>query len=178
MTMYEDSASIPLIVKGPNFKKNQMCQTPVTLIDVYPTIFDILSLDHVTSKAIIDGESLRAIANKPYDKDRCIISEYHGAGSYGGAFMLRMGDYKYIYYVGHQPEVFDIISDPNEKRNLAQDPSFKSLLDMLDKALRSIIDPESVDESARSDQKKMLEDVGGVDFVLNRGNYAGTPVGS
>jgi choline-sulfatase len=89
-----------------------------------------------------------------------------------------MGDYKYIYYVGHQPEVFDIISDPNEKRNLAQDPSFKSLLDMLDKALRSIIDPESVDESARSDQKKMLEDVGGVDFVLNRGNYAGTPVGS
>ena len=25
--------------------------------------------------------------------------------------MLRMGDYKYIYYVGHQPEVFDIKSD-------------------------------------------------------------------
>ena len=178
MTMYEDSASIPLIIKGPNFKKNWMCKTPVTLIDLYPTIFDILSLDHVASEANIDGESLRAIANKTYDKNRCVLSEYHGAGSYGGAFMLRMGDYKYIYYVGHQPEVFDIKSDPNEKRNLANDPSFRSLVDMLDNALRSIINPESVDEAARSDQKKMLKDVGGIDFVLNRGNYAGTPVGS
>ena len=178
MTMYEDSASIPLIIKGPNFKKNQMCKTPVTLIDLYPTIFDILSLNHVASEASIDGESLRAIANKTYDKDRCVLSEYHGAGSYGGAFMLRMGDYKYIYYVGHQPEVFDIKSDPNELQNLANDPSFKSLVDMLDNALRSIINPESVDEAARSDQKKMLKDVGGIDFVLNRGNYAGTPVGS
>ena len=178
MTMYEDSASIPLIIKGPNFKKNQMCKTPVTLIDLYPTIFDILSLDHVASEANIDGESLRAIANKTYDKNRCVLSEYHGAGSYGGAFMLRMGDYKYIYYVGHQPEVFDIKSDPNEKQNLANDPSFRSLVDMLDNALRSIINPESVDEAARSDQKKMLKDVGGIDFVLNRGNYAGTPVGS
>ena len=178
MTMYEDSASIPLIIKGPNFKKNRMCKTPVTLIDLYPTIFDILSLDHVASEANIDGESLRAIANNTYDKNRCVLSEYHGAGSYGGAFMLRMGDYKYIYYVGHQPEVFDIKSDPNEKRNLANDPSFRSLVDMLDNALRSIINPESVDEAARSDQKKMLKDVGGIDFVLNRGNYAGTPVGS
>ena len=178
MTMYEDSASIPLIIKGPNFKKNQMCKTPVTLIDLYPTIFDILSLDHVASEANIDGESLRAIANNTYDKNRCVLSEYHGAGSYGGAFMLRMGDYKYIYYVGHQPEVFDIKSDPNEKQNLANDPSFRSLVDMLDNALRSIINPESVDEAARSDQKKMLKDVGGIDFVLNRGNYAGTPVGS
>ena len=178
MTMYEDSASIPLIIKGPNFKKNQMCKTPVTLIDLYPTIFDILSLDHVASEANIDGESLRAIANNTYDKNRCVLSEYHGAGSYGGAFMLRMGDYKYIYYVGHQPEVFDIKSDPNEKQNLANDPSFRSLVDMLDNALRSIINPESVDEVARSDQKKMLKDVGGIDFVLNRGNYAGTPVGS
>ncbi len=178
MTMYEDSASIPLIIKGSDFKKNQMCKTPVTLIDLYPTIFDILSLNHVASEASIDGESLRAISKKTYDKDRCVLSEYHGAGSYGGAFMLRMGDYKYIYYVGHQPEVFDIKSDPNELQNLANDPSFKSLVDMLDNALRSIINPESVDEAARSDQKKMLKDVGGIDFVLNRGNYAGTPVGS
>ncbi len=37
---------------------------------------------------------------------------------------------------------------------------------------------DPIDEAARSDQKKMLKDVGGIDFVLNRGNYAGTPVGS
>ena len=73
MTMYEDSASIPLIIKGPNFKKNQMCKTPVTLIDLYPTIFDILSLNHVASEASIDGEALRTIANKTYDKDRCVL---------------------------------------------------------------------------------------------------------
>ena len=100
MTMYEDSASIPLIIKGPNFSRGEICQTPVTLIDLYPTIFDILSLHSIQNDTEIDGKSLRLIANEAYDKDRSIISEYHGAGSYGGAFMLRMGDYKYIYYVG------------------------------------------------------------------------------
>tara|TARA_B100000900_G_scaffold390359_1_gene384023 strand:+ start:54 stop:1493 length:1440 start_codon:yes stop_codon:yes gene_type:complete len=178
MTMYEDSASIPLIIKGPDFKKDKVCKTPVTLIDLYPTIFDILSLDHIKTDPSIDGKSLKLIANNGYDKNRGIISEYHGAGSYGGAFMLRIGDYKYIYYVGHQSEVFNVQNDPSENFNLALDPSSRSLVDELDRILRSMINPEKVDELARSDQKKMLDDVGGIDFVLNRGNYAGTPVGS
>ena len=42
----------------------------------------------------------------------------------------------------------------------------------------TFFDPKYVDSMARQSQSKMLDEVGGKDFVLKRGNYAGTPVGS
>ena len=33
--------------------------------------------------------------------------------------MLRNGRYKYNYYVGYKPELFDLSADPGEERNLA-----------------------------------------------------------
>jgi choline-sulfatase len=178
MTMYEDSSSIPLIISGKDFKKNEICDTPVSLLDIYPTIFDIMSLDGIEVSPDIDGQSLINIGNNTYNKERCVLSEYHGAGAYGGAFMLRMGDYKYIYYVGHDCELFNVKDDPKEEVNLYNNVKFKSLIEALNKELRSIINPEDVDNMARQSQSKMLDEVGGKDFVLKRGNYAGTPVGS
>ena len=52
------------------------------------------------------------------------------------------------------------------------------MVEEYDSRLRSILNPEEVDLRARADQKAMLDSVGGLDFVLNRGSYAGTPVGS
>ena len=34
--------------------------------------------------------------------------------------MLRNGRYKYNYYVGYPPELFDLAADPGEERNLAR----------------------------------------------------------
>lgn len=178
MTMYEDSSSIPLIISGKDFKENSICETPVSLLDIYPTILDITSLDKSEASPDIDGKSLIKIGNSKFDKERCILSEYHGAGAYGGAFMLRMGDYKYIYYVGHERELFNVREDPNEEVNLCDQVKYNELVDKLDKELNSIIDPKYVDSMARQSQSKMLDEVGGKDFVLKRGNYAGTPVGS
>tara|TARA_Y100000590_G_scaffold364139_1_gene422258 strand:+ start:18047 stop:19477 length:1431 start_codon:yes stop_codon:yes gene_type:complete len=178
MTMYEDSASIPLVISGHKFQPNTICKKPVSLLDIYPTIFDILEIDHVSLHEDIDGESLLDITSSSYNKSRSVISEYHGAGSYGGAFMLRKGEYKYIYYVGHKAELFNIEEDPEEKMNLIEKEDFKYIVKSLEADLRNILDPEEVDMIARNDQVNLLDKVGGVDFVLKRGNYAGTPVGS
>ena len=91
---------------------------------------------------------------------------------------MRKGEYKYIYYVGHKAELFNIEEDPEEKMNLIEKEDFKYIVKSLEADLRNILDPEEVDMIARNDQVNLLDKVGGVDFVLKRGNYAGTPVGS
>ena len=59
----------------------------------------------------------------PEDLDRVVLSEYHAVGSVSGAYMLRQGRFKYHYYVGLQPELFDLANDPFETTNLIDDPS-------------------------------------------------------
>ena len=45
---------------------------------------------------------------RPYDPTRTVFSEYHAFASPSAAFMLRNGRYKYNYYVGYEPELFDL----------------------------------------------------------------------
>ena len=35
---YEESAGVPCIIKGPNIPAGKVCKTPVSLIDIHPTI--------------------------------------------------------------------------------------------------------------------------------------------
>ncbi|MGY9051945.1 MAG: sulfatase-like hydrolase/transferase [Alphaproteobacteria bacterium] len=178
MTMYQDASSIPMIIAGPEINGNEICETPTTLLDIYPTIFDCLDINLNNEKSNLPGKSLIEISQNDYDNKRWVLSEYHGAGSVGGAYMLREGDYKYIYYVEHRCELYNIKNDPDEHNNIALNEENKALVEEYDSRLRSILNPEEVDLRARADQRAMLDSVGGLDFVLNRGSYAGTPVGS
>ena len=56
---------------------------------------------------------------------RIVFSEYHAAGSPTGAYMLRKGKYKFIYYVDYSPELFDLEIDPEETMNLANNNEYK-----------------------------------------------------
>ena len=42
--------------------------------------------------------------------------------------MLRRGRFKYVHYVGYQPQLFDLVADPDEERNLAGDPGYADVL--------------------------------------------------
>ena len=69
----------------------------------------------------LPGRSLFEIGNAPDDPERTVFSEYHAFASPSAAFMLRNGRFKYNYYVGYPPELFDLAADPGEERNLARD---------------------------------------------------------
>ena len=40
-TMFEESAGIPMIIKGPDISKSKI-KTPVSLVDIFPTVVDSL----------------------------------------------------------------------------------------------------------------------------------------
>jgi choline-sulfatase len=161
---YEEASGIPLILAGPDVPVGKLCHTPVTLVDTHPAILQAAGLPY--EKDGTPGRSLFDIANAPDDLNRVAFSEYHAAGSPSASYMIRKGRYKYIYYVGYSPELFDLEADPEESTNLAGDPKYATVLKDLDSVLRGMVDPEDADRRANLAQRELIESRGGPDKVM------------
>lgn len=173
--MYEHSAQVPLIIAGDGIPAGKTVKTPVSHLDGYQTILDCVGLEPAGAEHDLPGTSLYKIAAADDDDTRPILSEYHAAGAATGAFLLRRGEYKLIYYVEMAPELYDLEADPEELNNLATDPEHADLLRDMEAELRRIADPEEVDRRAKADQAALVERHGGRDAVLKRGAFGGTP---
>ena len=171
--MYEESVGIPMILSGKNVPIGGTIRTPVSLIDVFPSILDAFNIQISDD---INGCSLFEIANKNNDANRVVLSEYHGAGAISGAFMLRDEKYKLIYYVDFEPELYDLQSDPEEMFNLATNCEYREILENYVSKLYNITNPNTVNKEALADQAIVVEQNGGVAKVLQRGGLNGTPV--
>ena len=125
------------------------------------------------------GLSLREIANKQDDLDRTIFSEYHDGGSTTGTFMVRWNNWKYVYYVGYPPQLFNLDADPNELTDLAEnvnkDPIIEAALKEGVNRLRKICDPEKINSQCFCDQKRRIEELGGRDACMNSYKFNHTP---
>ena len=169
--MYEEAAAVPLIVAHPGQGPAE-CDTPVSLLDLAASIPAHFGVAFPNAGP---GRPLDVIAAEPTNPNRVVFSEYHAAGAVSGAFMVRKGDWKLIHYVGFEPELFDLASDPEETRNLASDPAHFAKLAELDSELRAICDPEATDAQAFADQAAMIERYGGREKALKLGAPAATP---
>ena len=173
--LYQEAAGVPMIISTPEArleKPTRETHTPVSLIDLAPTIAEHFG---TTLTAPHRGRSLYEIESETTDKDRVIFSEYHAAGAVTGAFMVRQGDYKYIYYVGFEPELFDLAQDPEEITNLAEKPEHQETQKRLHETLMSICDPEATDALAHADQSALIERHGGREAALKLGAPGATP---
>ena len=90
--------------------------------------------------------------------------------------MLRKGRYKYHYYVGYRPELFDLADDPEELHDLAGDPAHTTTLVEMETLLRKRLDPEAVDRKAKADQAALIARFGGPEAAKNAGAPGTTPV--
>ncbi|MBE9398955.1 sulfatase-like hydrolase/transferase [Pontibacterium sp. N1Y112] len=171
-TFFEEAAGIPMIVKGPDIEAGTVCETPVTLVDVASTICEEIALE---TPANWPGFSLNKLAAEPYDEERTVFAEYHAAGAISGAFMLRKGQYKYIHYVGFEPQLFDLNADPEEMNDIAGLPEHAERIAQFETELSAICDPEEVDARAKQDQKKLVDENGGREAIVSKGGFGATP---
>jgi len=148
-THYEPSARVPLIVRGPGIAKGARHGDLVSLIDMYPTVCDMIGAQ---GRADADGLSLlpiltgcELIAGGEALRRDCVFSEYHDSAINSSAFMLRRGNYKYIAYPNYPglvPMLFDLADDRWELHNLAHErPELAAEMDAL---LRGVCDYEKV----------------------------------
>ena len=170
-TLYEESVAVPLIMAGEGIPSGT-CNTPVSLLDLSETIAQHFncSIDGVQG-----SQPLRQLANDPDDPDRVVFSEYHAIGAVSAGYMLRKGDWKLNYYVGFEPELFNLRQDPEEMTDLASDPDHAGILSNLEAELRKILDPEAMNALAFADQAALVERFGGKESALKIGPKSATP---
>ncbi len=169
--MYEEVASVPLILAGADIPAGETRHAPVSHVDFYPFIMEAVG---ETGEAGYPGLSLFDLA-RGEEPERTVLSEYHGMGSTAGAFMIRDGRYKYVHYIAHPPQLFDLESDPEELDDLAPDPAHRKVLAQCEAKLRAICAPEEVDGRAKRRQAEQLARAGGREAVIARGDLGFTP---
>jgi len=120
-SLWERSTRVPLMIAGPGLPRNQECDKPVNLMDIYATIVDYCGLDRPPP---VQGHSLLPlIANPSGDWPHVAISFW---GERNIAIFSER--YHYIVYEDKSEEFYDRRQDPHEWHNLASDPAHASLV--------------------------------------------------
>jgi hypothetical protein len=134
----EPSASVPLIVCVPE-KQPAVCDSPVELIDLYPTISALCGLE-VPDR--LQGRDISALLDDPAQQVREASFSVNGRG-----FLLREDRWAFIQYQEDGSggvELFDMQRDPQQYTNLAPQeeyaPVVASFQDKLAEKLREIRD--------------------------------------
>ena len=173
--MYEESAGIPLILSGPGVSKGEVISTQASLVDIHPTILQATGLGLSSNDLDLPGYSLLDLVAGE-SPDRLVLSEYHDGGSITGMFMIRKNQYKYVYYPGYQPQLYDLEKDPYESTDLGTDIAYRQEVQACHQALCTLVDAEHVNELAFSDQTARISELGGRKAIESMENFDQSPV--
>ena len=137
---YDACIRVPLIIAGPGLQAGKKVDAIVQLEDICPTILDMAGLHlppmpkmgpYLKTKAadipVLPGSSLLSICrgNTTGGRKSAYCESYNRIDAdYPGqwARTIRTDRYRYTLYPGDGEQLFDLINDPNEQQNLAQNP--------------------------------------------------------
>ncbi len=165
-TLHETSVRVPLILAGGSAPTADRCATPVSLVDVFPTVLSEIGVPMQPADADLPGESLTAIATGVADPERPVFSEYHAVHSSSASLALRRGRWKLHHHVGSPSRLFDLEADPDELQDLAGDPAMADTLTAMERELAALVDPAALDRTVKRDQEARLRRAGGREGVL------------
>jgi len=128
-TLFEESTRVPLIMVAPGITKpGTVCNKPVNLLDVYPTLNELCGLP---KRNDLDGVSLVPLLKSPRTKwERPSITTW-GKGNHAA----RGQRYRYIRHPNGEEQLYDHQNDPDEFTNLADKPELASVKKRLAKWL-------------------------------------------
>lgn len=120
--LYEGLINIPLLMHVPGIEPG-ISRDLVSTVDLAPTLMELLGYE---APAYADGYSqVPHITDRSVSvRDNCMV-EYRNGYDCDVNVNAIVGDtYKYIAYETGEQEYTDLKHDPNERRNLAEDPRY------------------------------------------------------
>jgi iduronate 2-sulfatase len=143
MSLFENSARVPLIIRDPRAKGNgRACPRTAELVDLHTTLADLCGLEAPKT----DGTSLKPLLDDPERAwDRPAFTQVSrgtptttGEKTQKGTpwFMgrsIRTERYRYTEWDGGKKgaQLYDYTDDPGESRNLADDPASRAIMEGL-----------------------------------------------
>lgn len=120
VSLHEESASVPLIIKVPG-KEPAVCDSLTQLLDLYPTTAALCGLP---AQDRLQGEDISALVDDPAN---AIHDEILNVSPMQNGFLMRTQDWAFIQYnedASGGVELFDMREDPKQYKNLANDPEY------------------------------------------------------
>ena len=122
------STQVPLIFCGPTIQAGALCEEPVSLLDLFPTLSEVAGFP----KTGLDGVSLAHLLRNPAHITERVVKTHINSED----FVLSSKQYRYIYYGDGSEELYDVENDPREYRNLAGSPDSQKIITALQGNLR------------------------------------------
>jgi choline-sulfatase len=167
MSFFEWSARVPIILNAPDRFAPRRVATPVSLVDILPTLAQIAGDGDTTDPVDpIDGKSLIGLA-KGGDEDRTVYGEMLAEGAIAPLLMIRRGNYKYIFSEPDPEQLFDLSTDPHERNNLAGKSEYEDLRQQFQAEMMEKWDVAGLHKQVIDSQRRRRF----VDQALRRGQH-------
>ena len=127
-----DSSRSNLIIAGPGLSKGTVCSKSVSLLDLYPTLIELLGLPNPPQT--LDGNSLVSLlkdADAEWDRPAVMTSQMDGV------FFESVldNDFRMTRLITGETELYKLSNDPHEFANLAPNPEYAPIIKRLEKHL-------------------------------------------
>jgi choline-sulfatase len=152
MNFFEGAARVPLMIAAPGLTPG-LVTTPVSTIDLTPTLCDLAGISMEAVMPWTDGESLVPLA-KGGERTNPVAMEYAAEGTITPMVALRQGAWKYIHCPADPDMLFDVANDPEEKVNLAGDPRVAEVLSHFRSLVQARWDMAAYDAEVRQSQAR------------------------
>ena len=152
MSFYEGSARVPMMICSPDMEPG-LVETPVSNIDVSPTLCDLagVSMDEVMPWT--QGESLKPLGQGG-TRDTPVAMEYAAEASYAPLVCLRYGKWKYTRCALDDDQLYNLDADPNETTNIAEVAAHQGTRDQLRAKSEARWDLDVFDAQVRESQAR------------------------
>ncbi|MFA5418015.1 MAG: sulfatase [Bacteroidales bacterium] len=129
-TLWREACHVPMLIVPPKnitgIVRGVTCTTPVSLIDLYPTLIEMCNLTEVPNQ--LAGISLTPlIENVEASRDVPALSTY-----LPGNFAVHQQQWNYIRYANGATELYNLATDEDEFHNLAGLSAYQYMTDSLD----------------------------------------------
>ncbi|MDT8854074.1 choline-sulfatase [Paracoccaceae bacterium Fryx2] len=152
MNFFEGSARVPLMLAAPGLKPRRE-DTPVSTIDLLPTLCDVAGISMAEILPWTDGQSLLPLAQGT-PRSEPVAMEYAAEGSVTPLVCLRDGRWKYTRCLADPDLLHDLETDPHERQNLAANPAHADTLARLRTASLARWDLPRYDAAVRESQAR------------------------
>jgi iduronate 2-sulfatase len=147
-TLFEHVARVPLIIAAPGYSKDKISESPVEMIDLYPTLAELAGQ---TPPKEIQGKSLVKLLKNPEivedvpaytDLEKTLVQKpwYPNIDRPYDGRSVRFRQWRYTEWNDGKDgaELYDYDRDPNEFNNLADNPDYAVIRAMLRKKLKQV----------------------------------------